>query len=427
MKSTTRLQLSIMMFIEFFIWGAWYVTLGTFLINNLHATGAQTGAVFSTQSWGAIIAPFIIGLIADRYFNAEKILGVLHLIGAALMYHMYTVGNITSVYPESFFYFLLAYMILYMPTLALVNSISFNQLTNTEKEFPGIRVWGTIGWIVAGLAISFIFLWDSEASIKAGLMKNTFLMASIASLALGLFSFTLPKTPPKVTKGSKVKVSEILGLDALKLLKNKNFLIFFIASILICIPLAFYYQYANPYLSDIGMTNATGKMTIGQFFEIFFLLLLPFFFKKFGFKVTIMAGMLAWAIRYALFAYGNAGDLTFMLIIGIILHGICYDFFFVSGQIYTDAKAGPKYKSAAQGLITLATYGIGMLIGFEVAGLVKDAYTTTSMVNNVSTAVSNWKMIWLIPSGISFIVFLLFAISFHDKNEKPIIDQKINI
>jgi len=427
MKSTTRLQLSIMMFLEFFIWGAWYVTLGTFLINNLHATGAQTGAVFSTQSWGAIIAPFIIGLIADRYFNAEKILGVLHLIGAALMYHLYTAGDITSVYPESFFYFLLIYMILYMPTLALVNSISFNQLKNTEKEFPGIRVWGTIGWIVAGLAISFIFLWDSEASIKAGLMKNTFLMASIASLVLGLFSFTLPKTPPKVTKGSKVKVSEILGLDALKLLKNKNFLIFFIASILICIPLAFYYQYANPYLTDIGMTNPTGKMTMGQFFEIFFLLLLPFFFKKFGFKLTIMAGMLAWAIRYTLFAYGNAGDLTFMLIIGIILHGICYDFFFVSGQIYTDAKAGPKYKSAAQGLITLATYGIGMLIGFEIAGLVKDAYTTTSVVNNVSTAVSNWKMIWLIPSGIAFIVFLLFAISFHDKNERPVIDQNIKI
>lgn len=420
MKLTTRLQLSTMMFLEFFIWGAWFVTLGTFLINNLHATGAQTGSVFSTQSWGAIIAPFIIGLIADRYFNAEKILGVLHLVGAALMYYMYSVGNVTAIYPESFFYYLLAYMILYMPTLALVNSISFNQMNNTEKEFPRIRVWGTIGWIVAGLAISFVFLWDSEANIKAGLMKNTFLMASIASLVLGIFSFALPKTPPKVAKGTQVKVSEILGLDALKLLKDKNFLIFFIASILICIPLAFYYQYANPFLTDIGMTNPTAKMTMGQFFEIFFLLMLPFIFKKFGFKITIMAGMLAWAIRYALFAYGNAGNLTFMLIIGIILHGICYDFFFVSGQIYTDAKAGPKFKSAAQGLITLATYGIGMLIGFEVAGLIKDAYTTTTVVNNVSTVISNWKMIWIIPSVIALVVFLLFAFSFHDKNEKPV-------
>lgn len=426
MKLTTRLQLSTMMFLEFFIWGAWFVTLGTFLISNLSASGAQTGAVFSTQSWGAIIAPFIIGLIADRYFNAEKILGVLHIVGAFFLYKVYSIGAVTNVYPPAVFYYLLIYMILFMPTLALVNSISFNQMKNTEKEFPPVRVWGTIGWIVAGLAISFVFVWDSEASIKTGLMKNTFLLASIVSLVLGIFSFTLPKTPPKVTKGEKVKVSEILGLDALKLLKDKNFLIFFIASILICIPLAFYYQYANPFLTDIGMTNATAKMSLGQFFEIFFLLMLPLIFKKFGFKITIMAGMLAWAVRYALFAYGNTGDLTFMLIIGIILHGICYDFFFVSGQIYTDAKAGIKFKSAAQGLITLATYGIGMLIGFEIAGLIKDAYTTTSIVNGVSTAVSNWKMIWIIPSGIAFVVFLLFAFSFHDKNEKPV-NQTVNI
>jgi nucleoside transporter len=418
MNFTTRLQLSAMMFLEFFVWGAWYVTLGTFLINNLHATGSQTGAVFSTQSWGAIIAPFIIGLIADRYFNAEKILAVLHLAGAVLMYQMYQAEEVAVFYPYA-----LGYMILFMPTLALVNSISFNQMNDTEKEFPGIRVWGTIGWIIAGLMISFVFLWDAEANVKAGLMKNTFLLASITSLALGIFSFTLPKTPPKVSKGAKVKIAEILGLDALKLLKDKNFLIFFIASISICIPLAFYYQYANPFLSDIGMANPTGKMTMGQFFEVFFLLLLPFIFKKFGFKITILAGMLAWAIRYALFAYGNAGDLTFMLIIGIILHGICYDFFFVSGQIYTDAKAGPKFKSAAQGLITLATYGVGMLIGFEVAGLIKDAYSTTSVVNGVSMTVSNWKMIWMIPSIIAIVVFLLFFIFFDDKNEKPVVPQ----
>lgn len=421
MKPTIRFQLSAMMFLEFFVWGAWFVTLGTFLINNLHANGAETGAVFSTQSWGAIIAPFIIGLIADRYFNAEKILGVLHVAGALLMFQMYKAGDVSVFYPYA-----LGYMILFMPTLALINSISFNQMKDTEKEFPGVRVWGTIGWIVAGLAISFVFLWDSPENIKAGMMKNTFLLASIASLVLGIFSFTLPKTPPKVAKEAKVKVSEILGLDALKLLKDKNFLIFFIASILICIPLAFYYQYANPFLTDIGMSNPTAKMTMGQIFEVFFLLLLPFIFKKFGFKITILAGMLAWAIRYALFAYGNAGDLTFMLIIGIILHGICYDFFFVSGQIYTNAKAGPKFKSAAQGLITLATYGIGMLIGFEVAGLVKDAYTTNTVVNNVSTAISDWKMIWIIPSGIALVVFLLFAFSFHDKNEKPV-NQTVNI
>ena len=307
-----------------------------------------------------------------------------------------------------------------MPTLALVNSIAFNQMNDPEKEFSSIRIWGTIGWIVAGLLISLVFLWDAEANVKAGLMRNTFLLAAVASLVLGLFSFTLPKTPPKVAPGSKVKVSDIIGLDALKLLKNKNFLIFFIASILICIPLAFYYQVANQFLSNIGVSKPTGKMAIGQASEVLFLLALPFFFKKFGFKNTILIGMLAWAARYALFAYGNAGDLSFMLIIGIALHGMCYDFFFVSGQIYTNAKAGIKYKSAAQGLITLATYGIGMLIGFEIAGLITDAYTSTD-------GTFDWKMIWIIPAGIAFVVFLLFAVSFNDKNERPILDESLNI
>jgi nucleoside transporter len=413
MKLTTRLQLSTMMFLNFFIWGAWFVTLGTFLFNNLNASGAQIGSVFSTQSWGAIIAPFVIGLIADRYFNAEKILAILHLAGAVLMYQMYNANGMTMFYP-----YVLAYMILFMPTLALVNSISFNQMNDPEKEFSSIRIWGTIGWIVAGLLISFVFLWDSETGVKAGLIKNTFLLASIASFVLGVFSFTLPKTPPKVLPGTKVKISEILGLDALKLLKDKNFALFFIASILICIPLAFYYQNANPFLSGIGVTNPTGKMTIGQISEVFFLLMLPIFFKKFGFKKTILIGMLAWAIRYALFAYGNANELSFMLIIGIALHGVCYDFFFVAGQIYTNAKAGIKYKSAAQGLITLATYGVGMLIGFKVAGLITDAY-------KLSEKAFDWKMIWIIPSGIAFVVFLLFAIFFSDKNEKAV-DQNLN-
>jgi nucleoside transporter len=343
MNLNNRIKLSAMMFLEFFIWGAWFVTLGTFLGNNLSATGGQSASVFSTQSWGAIIAPFIIGLIADRYFNAEKILGILHLVGAVLMYQMYNATDINVFYP-----YVLGYMILFMPTLALVNSVSFNQMKDPEKEFPTIRVWGTIGWIAAGLLISFYFHWDTAEAAKAGMLKNTFLMAGIASLTLGLFSFTLPKTPPKVSSGEKVKVSEILGLDALKLLKDKNFAIFFISSILICIPLAFYYQNAHPFLSNVGLENPTGKMTIGQISEVLFLLLLPVFFTKFGFKKTILVGMLAWGIRYALFAYGNASDLSFMLILGIALHGICYDFFFVSGQIYTNSAAGDKYKSSAQ-------------------------------------------------------------------------------
>jgi len=232
-------------------------------------------------------------------------------------------------------------------------------------------------------------------------------MASIASLILGLFSFTLPATPPKISVGQKVSVSQMLGLDALKLLKDKNFAIFFIASILICIPLAFYYQNASNFLTDIKVDNPTGKMTIGQGSEVLFMLCLPIFFKKFGFKWTILVGMLAWALRYIMFAYGNAGELSFMLIIGIALHGVCYDFFFVSGQIYTDSKAGDTYKSAAQGMITLATYGVGMLIGFYVAGLISDSYN--------SPAGHDWKMIWLIPAGIAVAVFLLFILFFRDK------------
>jgi nucleoside transporter len=405
MNVTTRVKLSTMMFLEFFIWGSWFVTLGTFLDKNLSATGSQTAAVFSTQSWGAIIAPFIIGLIADRFFNAEKILGVLHIVGAILMYQMYNAVNVDVFYP-----YVLGYMILFMPTLALVNSVAFNQMQDAEKEFSTIRFWGTIGWIVAGLFISYLFIWDSPEGLQSGLLKNTFLMAGIASLILGLFSFALPKTPPKVAKGEKVKLSDILGLDALSLLKDKNFAVFFISAILICIPLAFYYQNAHPFLSSIGVEEPTGKMAIGQVSEALFLLLIPVFFKRFGFKITILVGMLAWAVRYALFAYGNAGELSFMLIIGIALHGVCYDFFFVSGQIYTNSRAGEKYKSAAQGLITLATYGVGMLIGFEVAGMITDSY-------KLANGAIDWKMVWIIPAGIALVVFLLFSVFFTDKKE----------
>lgn len=403
MKVGVRLQLSLMMFLEFFVWGSWYVTMGIYLPNTLGSDGAEIAMAYSTQSWGAILAPFIIGLIADRFFNAERILSVLHLLGAVLMYLLYQTTDFTLFFP-----YLLAYMILYMSSLALVNSVSFNQMKNPAKEFAQVRVFGTIGWIAAGLLISYLN-WDSQEGISEGILRNTFLMAAISSALLGVFCFTLPKTPPRMDKKKKVSISDILGLEALGLLKDRNFLIFFMASVLICIPLAFYYQHAGQFLGEIGVTNPAGKMTIGQISEILFMLLLPFFFKKYGFKKTMLVAMLAWAVRYVLFAYGNPGELAFLLLLGIALHGICYDFFFVSGQIYTDSKAGTHIKSAAQGLITLATYGLGMLIGFWIAGKITDTYISMEGAHA-------WEIIWLYPAAFALLVFFLFFIFF--KNEK---------
>ncbi|TXH97947.1 MAG: MFS transporter [Rheinheimera sp.] len=399
--STIKIRLSTMMFLQFFIWGGWFVTLGTFLSQNLGADGPQTGMAFSTQSWGAIIAPFFIGLIADRFFNAERILAVLHLIGAVLMYLMAQATDFAAFYP-----LVLGYMLAYMPTLALVNSVSFGQMQQPEREFGQIRVWGTIGWIAAGLVISYLFGWDAADAIAAGALQNTFLMCAVASLALGLYSFTLPATPP-AARGTQVKLGALIGLDALKLLKDRNFALFFISSILICIPLAFYYQNANPFLTAVGVENATGKMTLGQVSEVAFMLALPLFLNRFGIRWTLILGMAAWVLRYVLFAYGDAGSGVALLLVGIALHGICYDFFFVSGQIYTNSKAGAAYKSAAQGLITLATYGVGMLIGFSVAGQVTQAYTTA--------AGTDWTQSWLFPAGFAAVVLVLFALIF--KNE----------
>ena len=391
------------MFLEFFIWGGWFVTLGSYLGASLSASGAQIGLAYATQSWGAIVAPFIFGLVADRYFNAERVLAAAHLVGGVLMLALARSATFGAFYP-----LLLVYMILYMPTLALANSVAFRQLRDPSREFSTIRVWGTVGWIVAGLCISYVFSWDSADSIGRGMLRNTFLMCGIASLVLGLYSLTLPKTPPAADRTARPGLRDLLGLEALRLLANRNFLIFFAASILICIPLAFYYQNANLFLTELRVPNATGKQTLGQMSEVLFMLLIPVFLKRFGMKTTLLVGMLAWAVRYMLFAFGNAGDLVTLLLLGIALHGVCYDFFFVSGQIYIDSKAGPQIKSAAQGLITLATYGAGMLIGFWAAGKITDYY--------LRGTAHDWKSIWQFPAVFAAVIFVLFALSFRNES-----------
>ena len=391
-----KIQLSFMMFLEFFIWGGWFVTMGTFLSQSFKASGSQLAQAYETQSIGAIIAPFIIGLIADRYFSAQKILGFLHILGAVVLCLAGTSNDFISFYP-----FVLIYMILYMPTLALVNSVAFRQMKDPSKEFPPIRVFGTVGWIVAGLTIGYLG-WESQK-----LLSYTFYLTACASAILGVFSFTLPDTPPKVEKGD-YSISKVLGLDALSLLKDTKYLIFFMSSILICVPLAFYYQHANQFLNELGMQKAAAVMTLGQISEALFILLLPIFLKRYGIKISLIVGMLAWVVRYVLFAYGDIGENAWMLIFGVILHGICYDFFFVSGQIYTDYKAGDKFKSSAQGLITLATYGLGMLVGFRLAGYITDQFIISSG--------HDWTQIWIIPSCFALFVLLFFIPTF--KNEK---------
>lgn len=399
MKFNVRIQLSTMMFLNFFVWGIWFVTMGTYLTKgHIGATGGQTGLAYGTQCLGAIIAPFIIGMIADRFFAAQKILGVLHLAGAGLLYLIATKESFGS-----FYTMLLIYMILYMPTLGLVNAIALKQTTNAEKQFAGIRVWGTIGWIVAGLVIGWM-AWETDPAT----LNITYKVAAVISAVFGVYSFFLPNTPPPKA-GQNVSVSEVLGLDALKILNNKNYLIFFVASILICIPLAFYYGQANQFLNEAGMKSAAAKMTFGQMSETLFLFLMPLFFVRFGTKQMLLFGMLAWIARYALFAYGDVGSNIWMLYAGIILHGICYDFFFVTGQIYTDNIAGPRVRSSAQGLITLATYGLGMYIGFYLAGLYVDK-------NVLEAGGHNWRAIWIFPCLFAAGVALMFFVFF--KNEK---------
>src|SRR3954468_1285735 len=393
MNSAVRLKLSVMMFLQYFVWGAWYVTMGTYLLRTLQFSGQQSGLAYSTTALAAMVSPFFVGLVADRFFATERILAVLHLVGAVLLFYVSTLTDFSAFYPV-----LLGYTLCYMPTLALTNSLSFHQMQDPGREFPGIRVLGTIGWIVAGFAISGL---HAEG---AGLQ---FRLAAAASAVLGLFSFALPHTPP-ARVGHKVTARDILGLDALELLKERSFAIFVIGSFLICIPLQFYYAFTNPFLTELGLTNTAAIQTMGQMSEIGFMLVMPFFFRRLGVKWMLLIGMFTWALRYVLFAFGNGGTLVWMVYLGIIVHGICYDFFFVTGQIYVDKKAPPHIRAAAQGFIAFVTLGVGMFVGSYLSGWVVDQYTYAQGNAQLHT----WQPIWLIPAGFAAGVLVLFALFF---------------
>lgn len=397
MKTTTLVSLSLMMFLQFFMWGAWYVTMSTYL-STIQFDGSEIGNAYSTTSIAAIISPFFIGMIADKFFASQKILGVLNIVGGIVLY---STTWITS--PVLFFWVLLLYACMYMPTLGLVNAICFHQMDNPGKEFPRIRAMGTVGWIVAGLLVGFLEVEKSSFPLK---------FASVISVLAGIYAFFLPHTPPKA-KGQKVSISEVLGLETLSLMRDRSFATLIISALLICIPLAFYYNFTNQYFNESGMEKAAAKMTGGQFSEMLFLLTMPWLFRRFGSKKLIMLGMLAWVIRYTLFALGNNEELVWMLYTGIILHGICYDFFFVTAQIFVDNEAPVKLRAAAQGFVTLVTYGVGMYIGSLISGAVVEMY-------QISLNAHHWFNIWIIPASMAGVVLVLFALLFREEKRDTV-------
>jgi nucleoside transporter len=393
MTQTTRVKLSAMMFLQYFVWGAWYVTMGTWLGETLHFSGEQIGLAAGTTALAAMISPFFVGMVADRFMATERILAALHVVGGAVL--LFASAQTTF---GSFYVVLLVYTLCYMPTLALSNSLSFRQMDDPGREFPPIRVLGTIGWIVAGLFIGTLGLEATARPLQ---------IAGAASMLLGVFCLALPHTPPMEKAGAKSRATlgTILGLDALKLLRERSFAIFVLGSFLVCIPLQFYYAFANLFLNELTVTNAAGKMTLGQMSEIFFMLVMPWFFRRLGVKWMLLVGMAAWTARYTFFAFGNNADLVWMLYAGILLHGVCYDFFFVTGQIYVDTKAPGDLRAAAQGFIAFVTLGVGMFIGSWASGRVVDAF-------RIGATGHDWHRIWLVPAAGAAVVLVLFALFF---------------
>ena len=398
MPIADRIRLSLMMFLNYVIWGSWYVTLGAYLTINLKFTGTQAGAVFGTTALACMISPFFVGLIADRVFASERVLAALHLLGAVLLFFVTKATSFGPVYTLMF-----AYCLCYFPTIALTNSLTLQHLKDPGRDFPLIRVFGTLGWIAIGVTIG-----------RLGVETSTvpFMLAAGASVVMSIFSLTLPHTPPP-SKGQTVTLRRILGLDALVMLKRPSFAVFAVASILACIPLTFYFSFTNAYLNELHVENAAGKMALGQASEVIMMLLMPFILRRVTVRGILIMGLLAWSVRYMLLAYGNPYGGIWMFYVAILLHGICYDFFFMTGQLYTDQEAPPNLRSAAQGLITFLTYGVGMLIGSLIAGRTVDYFTHTA--GGVVTR--NWQSFWISSSLSAFVILLLITIFFRSQSK----------
>jgi len=416
MEKFVKARLSGMMFLQFFIWGAWYTAIAVYMSNN--GMEDLTHWPFTVNPVAAIFAPFFVGLIADRYFATEKVLGTLHITGGIIM--ALTPAMVSN--PFVFILMLLAYNLCYMPTMSLANTLSFHNIKDQEKEFPVIRVFGTIGWIAAGLTVSFGLVSFVAEGITPEATALPLYLTAVTSIILGLYSFTLPHTPPPA-KGESVSIRSIIGIDALKQLGSKSFYIFLASSLLISIPLAAYYNFTQIFLGNAGFQNIAATQTIGQVSEVLFMLLMPFFFARLGVKWMLGVGMLAWGLRYALFALGAPDVTTWMILGGIALHGICYDFFFVTGQIYVDIKSFERIRGQAQGLIVLITYGVGMLIGAQVAGETYNIF----LGDRSALTLSQWYDFWWLPAAFAIAVFLIFIFIFNDREaEEQVTEEDIS-